>query len=503
MYTNSSRITNSSFDYDNLTWDFGDGNFSTNTAATVSHTFVNPNPISTIYDVVLIASTMNGCDDTATIQIEVYPEVIADAIFDTAGCSPFYVPFNNTSIGGNSYLWDLGNGVTTSNPNPDETYVNKGTTPNVVTVTLTATSPYGCTDFFSQNITIYGEPQAKFFATPTVQSYPMTVVNITNTTTGNWLYNWDLGNGTSSAVQNPGAVDYMNVGDYNIELIISNPHCSDTSMLTVSILPPPPVANFTGTKKGCSPVTVSFVNLSEYGTDYFWDFGDGNTSIQENPIYTYHQPGVYTVSVTVNGVSGTDSKVLIDVVEVYPNAVANFDYQPIKVSTAGDKTFFYNQSASANIFEWNFGDGGSSTDENPIYQYNTPGEFPITLIANNEYNCPDTMTHATFVTVESSGEIGFPNAFVPNKGGPSGGMYDPNILDNSIFHPISQGIADFHLVIYNRWGEMVFESFNLYHGWDGYYRGEVSAQDVYVWRVEAILVSGEEKIYKGDVTLLQ
>jgi PKD repeat protein len=496
-------FTNASFDYDNLIWDFGDGNFSNATTALVNHNYVNTNSITEIYNVELIATTIHGCNDTATSQIEVYPPVNADALLDTVGCSPYFVQFQNNSTGANSYLWDLGNGIISTLQSPDETYINQTVNPVTIPVVLTSTSTYGCTDVYTNNIIVYPQPIASFLATPPVQSFPLTVVNITNNTVGTWSYDWDFGNGTGSTLQNPLPVDFLNIGSYTIELVISNPYCADTASQLVQIMPPPPVANFSGGQSGCAPVTVTFTNSSEYGNTYLWDFGDGNTSIQENPVYTYFFPGVYSVSLTVNGLSGTDTKSLSEYIEVYPNAIANFDYQPIKVSTTGDKTFFYNQSANANNYLWNFGDGNTSNDEHPIYQYTKIGTFPITLVANNDYNCPDTLTHATYISVEATGEVTFPNAFVPNPNAASGGMYDANVLDNSIFHPISTGVDEYHLVIYNRWGELVFETFDINQGWDGYYKGVVSAQDAYVWKADVILVNGEHKIFSGDVTLLQ
>ncbi|UTW65868.1 PKD domain-containing protein [bacterium SCSIO 12643] len=496
-------FTNSSLDYDNLLWDFGDGTSSNSIQGTVPHLYVNSTSISTIYNVTLVASTLQGCNDTSTAQVEVYPPVIADAQIDSIGCSPFYVQFNNNSIGASNYLWDLGNGIISTNQNPDETYTNTGNTPITIPITLTSTSPYGCTDVYNNMITVYPQPIASFLATPAVQAFPSTMVNITNTSAGSWTYNWDLGNGTQTSNMNPGTIDYLNIGDYTITLIISNPYCADTAEQLIQILPPPPTADFTGGQDGCAPVTVSFTNNSIYGTDYLWDFGDGNTSIQENPVYTYFFPGIYTVSLKVTGVNGTDTQTKVDIVEVFPNAIANFDYQPIKVSTTGDKTFFYNQSANATIYNWDFGDGSTSTEENPIYQYQEVGSFPITLIANNQYNCPDTLVHATYISVEATGDVTFPNAFVPDPSGPNGGMYDPGVIDNSVFYPISQGVDQYHLVIYNRWGELVFETFDINQGWDGYYRGEMSAQDVYVWKADVILVNGEQKVYSGDVTLLQ
>ena len=496
-------FTSNSLYFDNVSWDFGDGTGSTSIQTQLNHSYLNPTPLPIIYDIAFIATTNLGCNDSTTLQIEVFPEVIADASFDSIGCSPYDVHFQNNSLGANSYLWDLGNGIFTPSQNPNETYINSGSTPQILPVSLTSTSAYGCKDTLYKSVTVYPEPLANFIATPTVQSFPNTIVNITNNTVGTWLYDWVYEGTGTSVQQNPLPVDFLEPGIYGISLTISNPFCSDTAFESITILPPPPVADFSAVGSGCAPVTVVFKNSSLYGEDYLWDFGDGNTTVQENPIYTYFVPGIYTVSLTVVGLNGTETKTLVDVINVYPNAVASFDFQPIKVAAQGDKTFFYNQSANADIFNWSFGDGGTSQEENPIYQYFDVGDFPITLIANNQYDCPDTLIHATYLTVEAKGEITFPNAFVPNNNGPNGGRYNSNIIDNTIFYPISVGVEKYRLVVYNRWGEKVFETTDVNQGWDGYYRGELSAQDVYVWRAEVTTINGDSKVYSGDVTLIQ
>jgi PKD repeat protein len=497
------NFTNNSSNSNDILWEFGDGGSVNSTSNIVSHVYQNTTVSSVTYNVNVIASTLLGCNDTTDVQIEVFPEVTVNAQFDTVGCSPFVNQFQNLSIGTTNYVWDFGNGNVSTSASPTQTFVNNSIVPAVFPVTLVGLSNYGCSDTLTRNITVYPQPTATFLATPAIQSFPNTIVSVTNTTMGNWNYKWTFESVGNSYIPNPAPIDFMNPGDYTITLVAYNSYCGDTTSERVTILPPPPVADFSGGAKGCSPVTVSFTNNSAYGVEYLWDFGDGNTSIQENPTYTYFLPGVYTVRLKVIGLNGEETKVLEKAVEVYPNAVANFEFQPLKVAALGDKTFFYNQSANADIFYWNFGDGTTSEEKNPIYQYKTVGEFPITLIANNQYNCPDTLTHPTYITVEAKGEISFPNAFVPSNTGGNGGYYNSNVMDNSIFYPISQGVKAYHLVIYNRWGEMVFETFDVNQGWDGYYRGELSAQDVYLWKAQLTMVNGEEKVYAGDVTLLQ
>ena len=102
------------------------------------------------------------------------------------------------------------------------------------------------------------------------------------------------------------------------------------------------------------------------------------------------------------------------------------------------------------------------------------------------------------------GRSGFdvPNAFVPNRFGGNGGYYDLNNPTNEVFYPISEFVQNYRLIVYNRWGEMVFESTDINIGWDGYYRGQLSPQDVYVWKVDITYVDGFQMSEAGDLTLL-
>jgi gliding motility-associated-like protein len=158
-----------------------------------------------------------------------------------------------------------------------------------------------------------------------------------------------------------------------------------------------------------------------------------------------------------------------------------------------------NQSAGAISYVWNFGDGGSSTAVNPSYLYTTVGIYPVQLIATNAFGCSDT----AYSEVTTNADVVFPNVFTPDPNGASGGFYDIGSLTNDIFFPYTSGVTDFKLQIFNRWGELIFETFDVKQGWDGYYRGQLCQQDVYIWK--AYLKLNNDKTFNktGDVTLLR
>ena len=107
------------------------------------------------------------------------------------------------------------------------------------------------------------------------------------------------------------------------------------------------------------------------------------------------------------------------------------------------------------------------------------------------------------VEVRGKGHIEFPNAFTPSEAGPSNGYWDPKATNNDIFHPIGEGIKKYQLEIFNKWGERLFISHDFRIGWDGYYKGQILPQDVYIWRVEGEFYNGKSFQKMGDVTLLR
>jgi gliding motility-associated-like protein len=399
----------------------------------------------------------------------------------------------------------MGDGIILLGSNVSHTYVNTGTTDVTYTVTLTVTSAYGCTSIAQHDITIHPVPNAAFMATPFSQVFPNATVNISNNTpNGPWSYTWNFGDGSSSNLQHPATHTYATWGNHIITLVVQAGACADTATQQVTIDPPLPTASFIGSGEGCTPLTVPFTNTSLMAQGYQWQFGDGASSIAENPVHEYYTPGTYTVTLTVFGLNGgTSTMVKVDSVVVHPSAMAFFTLQPDQVVAPSQPVFTYNHSTNATSYVWDFGDGSFSNETSPVHYYQSPGTFDVSLIANNIWNCPDTFLLPAAVTAIAGGEITFPNAFTPGNMGPSGGVYDPNSYDNDIFHPLSKGVVDYKLQVFNRWGELLFETEDVRIGWDGYYRGQLSKQDVYVWKAYARFVTGEEKRMTGDLTLLR
>jgi gliding motility-associated-like protein len=190
------------------------------------------------------------------------------------------------------------------------------------------------------------------------------------------------------------------------------------------------------------------------------------------------------------------------IIHVFPRAQAAFTVTPNEVNVPGEPVYCLNLSTNATSYNWDFGDGNYSTEENPLYYYSAEGEYDVTLIANNDAGCADTMTLPGIVRALASGLIDFPNAFSPSPNGSSNGIYDAGSFDNDVFFPIHNGVEKYQLQIFNKWGELLFESNDVNRGWDGYYSGLLVKQDVYVWKVKAKFIDGRNYEKSGDVTLI-
>jgi len=163
----------------------------------------------------------------------------------------------------------------------------------------------------------------------------------------------------------------------------------------------------------------------------------------------------------------------------------------------------FNLSKYGSYYLWDFGDGNTSVEQNPRHLYTAVGVYDISLEVTTDHGCVDRLMLPEAVIVEGEGVILFPNAFKPDLGGPNGGYYDLLAREkNNIFHPYWEGVAEFHMEIYTRWGEKLFHTDDVNIGWDGYFKEILCTQDVYVFKAWGFFLNGRLFQVKGDVTLL-
>ncbi len=165
--------------------------------------------------------------------------------------------------------------------------------------------------------------------------------------------------------------------------------------------PVAPTANFSADPaSGCVPLAVTFTDQSTGDVDtYSWDFGDGGTSTVQNPTYTYNSAGTYTVSLTVSGPGGNDTETKTDFITVQDGSVtADFSATPLSGDAPLNVTFTDASTGDVDTYSWDFGDGGSSTSQNPSYTYNTAGVYTVSLTVSNACGS-DAETKVDYVTV--------------------------------------------------------------------------------------------------------
>ncbi len=323
----------------------------------------------------------------------------------TSGCAPLTVNFTDQSTGDiTSWDWDFGDGGSSAAQNPSYQYNSGGT----YTVSLTVTGPGGSdTETKTNYITVNVGPTAGFVGSPTFGTEPLTV-NFTDQSTGAASWDWDFGDGGSSTAQNP-SHEYTSAGTYTVSLTVTNACGSDTETKTDYITVNPclaPVADFEGSPlSGEAPLTVSFTDISTNGpSSWAWDFGDGGTSTAQNPTHQYTSAGTYTVSLTATNSCGSDIETKNDYITVTCTApVADFVGSP----TSGEVPLtvsFTDQSTDAISWAWDFGDGGTSTAQNPTHQYTSAGTYTVSLTATNSCGS-DIETKTDYITVTCTAPV--------------------------------------------------------------------------------------------------
>jgi gliding motility-associated-like protein len=188
-------------------------------------------------------------------------------------------------------------------------------------------------------------------------------------------------------------------------------------------------------------------------------------------------------------------------VTIRPSPTAGFTPSTYTANIPNDPVTFTNHSFQANTYEWSFGDGSSSGAVTPVHNYQTVGYYNITLVAINQFGCSDTAVDQIKVV----SDIQFPNAFTPNPHSGNGGSFRTDDYSNDVFFPYTayEGVTGYDLQIFNRWGELIFETKNVLQGWDGYFKGKLCQQDVYVWKAKVEFFDGRLYGKTGSVTLLR
>jgi len=464
-------------------WDFGNGITSTLQNPVVP-TYINNTPRDTTYTIKLKVSNTCGTDSTSETFVLKGNNVNADFFTNiTQGCRPLNVNFYSISTPGVQLIWDFGDGQQGFAEELIHTYDTSG----VFRVKLLAVGSCGRDSAFT-NINVFPKPKANFTVkNPCVGK---TTQFINASTNGN-SFIWDFGDGSAhSSLQNPTHV-YTVVGPYVVKLIVSNANgCVDSIETTIGVTTQPTAGFAVEDLDLCQNEPVILRNTAQNGNNFIWYFGNGETSTDVVPNYTYPNPGTYTITqVAINGAC-RDSLVRPAAIQIHPTPLAEFIAE-LTANKFNDPVVFNNQSSNANSYIWLFGDGDSSVVADPTHLYTGDGPYRVTLYAVSSFGCKDTVSHD--IGVDSSGVMYIPNVFAPEIGSGEG----------AVFLPKTKNLVEYRLQIFSTYGQLLWESTALKEygmpaeGWDGRFKGTLMPQDVYVWKIFGIFENG--KVWDGMV----
>jgi len=361
-------------------WNFGDGSYSTGKNAL--HTYDEAGN----YDVRLMVYNAFGCTDTLVSSVQVYNNNV-DWILPETICEGLESQFEDQSLSGIQWLWDFGDGNTSTARNPTHTYQAKGN----YTVSLTVDNSLGCQNTVTTELLVLGreiswilpenlcEGVEAIFQDETPYAY-------------SWL--WDFGDGATSSEQNPSHA-YGQSGVYTVSLTVSTEEgCSnivsddvEVKANTISWILP---------ENLCAGIEGAFADNSIEAIIWTWNFGDGQTSQEQNPYHMYTEPGEYNLVLTVTNVYGCTAT-REEIVTVNPNEVVWTIPEGICEGTAA---LFADNTTFAASWLWDFGDGSEATDRDVTHTYAAAGEYEVSLTVTNSYGCTASLN--TVVEVYSS-----------------------------------------------------------------------------------------------------
>lgn len=473
-------------------WEFGDGR-NTDTLDPI-YQYLDAGT----FDVRLTVSDVNNCVTTYSEPITWAPTPIIEVVPSTfVGCVPLDVTFQNNSypITGYTTDWNLGDGTLSTAASPNHTY----TTPGTYTVTIHITSPLGCEakDTFPNLIQVHNPPIAN--ATASFDSCVFGPVAFTDlsvagdTAIKSWL--WQLGDGSVAADTNV-MYQYLNAGSYEVALEIRDfNNCVSTHEQIIDWFPAPIIQIGQSLYEGCSPYTVQITNNSYpiNGYSLEWDMGDGTSSTVASPTHTYSDIAAYTLSLTVTSPTGcVGSQVFDNLVVVNPNPEADFTFSPTQATSLDPTIQFQDASNSAIAWQWGFGTEATSFEQNPTHTFADTGYFDVMLVATHPTGCQDT----TWKVIDIAPVFTYylPNAFTPNDDGTNDGFKGIGTTMN---------FQHFDMKIFNRWGELVFETSDPFEAWDGKKNGKWVKNGVYVCLVKLEGPRGKPYTYKSLVTVVR
>lgn len=423
---------------------------------------------------------------------------VASIPAQTQFCSGYNINFTQNSVNAFTYHWDFGDPGSTADTSgaiaPGWTYADSG----AYTVTLIINAGTLCADTQTSVFYIYPLLDPLFVA-PLVECINENSFSFSGggAYSANAAFNWSFGANASpsgSTLQNPSNVVYNAPGTYTVTFTITENGCVKSYIDSVEVYPKPS-AFYTissGTVCELTPVQFNDSSVSDSPLTYLWNFGNGTSSTLQNPLVVYSSAGLYNTTLFIESENGCkDTFQLQSPVDVKPSPIAGFSLTPQITTVFDAKISVTDQSVFATTCQIFWGDSSLSNSCDTVHTYSVPGNYSVMQVVVNDLGCRDTAYSNVIIQPEFLFWI--PNAFTP----------DENSL-NDTFKPVIYGVRNYKFLIFDRWGNIIFQTSDTSQGWNGFYKKQLCKSDTYVYKVSFLdNVQNDFHQFIGRVTLLQ
>jgi gliding motility-associated-like protein len=438
----------------------------------------------------------NGCAVSATVPVTVKTVPTSTFTITPANVclgTPQTITYTGNAPNTATYNWFGFAGATVQSGNGQGPYSILFNNSGTYNLQLQVTDN-GCVSTLTTNPAVISTPvSASFTVSDSLICAGSTITaTYTGTGAGYATATWGWGGGTvqSGSGFGPYAIKYDRSGI--MSLTVRDGACVSVARSKVINVIPTPVAAFTpDAAAGCVPFAVTFKNQSQNTDAWKWSFGDGTTSTSQSPSYTYNNTGVYTVTLIASAQDKCfDTLVQTNLINVKTYPVASFTVSPVEnvpIELHDANFIFANGSYGAAGYKWDFGDGANASGNTASHQYQYPGNYTVTLHAFNDIGCEDTAVRQFLMIIPDKVLI-IPNVFSPNGDG-TNDKWDIAGL---------RGVTNCTVEIFNRWGQLVYNSHGYNNPWDGTWKGKPVPVATYYYVIKTVTQN-----YNGWVALIR
>ena len=445
----------------------------------------------------IVTNPINGCTNSTTINLSSVLMFTANiTVLNQINCNGANngalqinnlgggsVPFSITNLNNNNNIGSISsfpinlNGLAAGN------------------YSIQVTDANGCSQILFASITQPSTLSASLNGNTTLcEGQSTTISSTVSGGTSPYAYQWSPTGGSASVLN---ASPTLNTS-FTLT-VTDNNGCQTTVPIQITVSPKPNASLVNNKLFGCAPVcsTFSITQGQVVGYSYSWSFtnsqtGSVTTSSLYDPEFCFNIPGSYNADLTITAPGGCSTTVTYNtIITVYAKPTADFSASPDKPSILEPEVNFTNLSTGATGYSWYNVNTLFSNQTNPTYVFQDPGVFLVTLIASNG-QCFDTLSK--IITIDDEFLFYIPDTFTPNDDGL-----------NDWFYPVVSGYSNknYSFMVFDRWGSQIFQTTQLRTAWDGFYKGEMCKEDVYVWKIKTTTNNGKSKEFTGRVTLLK